>query len=110
MAALFEEYPSILHGNAKFDDKGLLEIQPGFMDGQGLIFPFSKPVGKFWACEKGVGEEGKKELELMEGIAGEGSGEIRATAIARETKFFDQRALTNGTCGLVPTVAFLRLS
>lgn len=38
MAALFEEYPSILHGNEKLDDLGLLDTQLGFIEGQGLIF------------------------------------------------------------------------
>lgn len=38
MAELSEESPSILHGNEKLDDLGLLDTQPGFIEGQGLIF------------------------------------------------------------------------
>lgn len=38
--ALSEEFSGIVHGNANDDDDdfGFDEIQPGFVDGQGLIF------------------------------------------------------------------------
>lgn len=50
-------------------------------------------MGKFWACEKGVvgeGDEGLEVRELREGIAEDGSGATRATAIAMEIRLFDQ--------------------
>lgn len=36
--ALSEEFSGIVNGNAKDDDFGFVDIQPGFVDGQGLIF------------------------------------------------------------------------
>lgn len=76
----------MLHGKAKFEDFGLVEMHPGFMEGQGRILPFSRPVGMLRAWEKGVvvvcGENGKG-LEEGGGIEEEGSGVvIRTTEIA----------------------------
>ena len=36
--ALSEKFSGILHGNANDDDFGFEDIQPGFIDGHGLIF------------------------------------------------------------------------
>lgn len=36
--ALFAEFSGIVHGNANEDDFGFVDTQPGFVDGQGLIF------------------------------------------------------------------------
>lgn len=36
--AFCKELSGIVHGKAKEEDLGLLETQPGFMEGQGLIF------------------------------------------------------------------------
>lgn len=33
-----EEFGGMVKGNAKEDDLGFVEMQAGFMDGQGLIF------------------------------------------------------------------------
>jgi hypothetical protein len=35
---LSEEFSGILNGNANDDDLGFVDTQPGFVDGQGLIF------------------------------------------------------------------------
>ncbi len=36
--ALFEEFSGMLQGNANDEDFGFVDTQPGFIDGQGLIF------------------------------------------------------------------------
>ncbi|KAG6404159.1 hypothetical protein SASPL_136399 [Salvia splendens] len=54
------------------------------------VYPFSNPVGRFCACEKGVVVEEDLGLKGVNGIAEDGSGATRATAIATEIRLVDQ--------------------
>lgn len=42
-----EDVSGMVQGNVKDADMGLVDIQPGLIEGQALIFPLSNPVGKF---------------------------------------------------------------